>query len=169
MRKLRRREIKHLSQGQGWVKCMIGLTLITCDPGVSMCLTRATGMGREVCVTLERMSLWSMMCLAFLLRCHFLDGEKLPFQVCKSGSCGIRCPLPSNGHKSEQITLSLQATEIISFSSHVMGELHQISRRTLASSKCFHYLLKEHIHISLGELIKRNLGCSNGSRINLYL
>ena len=31
---------------------MIGLTLATCDPGVSMCLTRASGMGREVRVTL---------------------------------------------------------------------------------------------------------------------
>lgn len=97
------------------VKCMIGLTLVTCDPGVSMCLTRASGMGQEVRVTLERMSLWPMMCLAFLLRCHFLDGKKLPFRVCKSGSCGIRCPLPSHGHKSEQITLSFQATEIIFF------------------------------------------------------
>ena len=41
MRKLRCREIKQLSQGQGWG---LGLTLVTCELGVAMCLTRASGM-----------------------------------------------------------------------------------------------------------------------------
>lgn len=40
MRKLRCREIKQLSQGQGWG---LGLTLVTCELGVAMCLTRASG------------------------------------------------------------------------------------------------------------------------------
>ena len=92
MWKLRRREIKQLSQGKWWVKYMIGLTFITLWIGGGVCLALAHGMWRKACVTLGGMSPWSRMCFAFLPWWHILDIEKLPPWVCKWGSRGVAMP-----------------------------------------------------------------------------